>query len=206
MVQLRLATELTSEEYVRQEAWRAATLPLCPKHPEGGCGFSRHGTYARKDPAGCRIARWYCRKGHCTFSLLPQFLAAKFPGELDEVEQVALAREQAGSIEAAAEQLRPEIEVPGGVRWVGRRSRLVTAALAAVLGLLPDLAGCEPTVQSLRDRLRAAPVLVVLRSLADEHLHALPPPLGFGPRPLRRRRVRPASQQNPGPDPPAKAR
>jgi hypothetical protein len=29
-----------------------------------------------------RIARWYCPEGHRTFSLLPDFLAAKLPGSL----------------------------------------------------------------------------------------------------------------------------
>ena len=38
-------------------------------HPQGGCGFARHGSYERVDPPGTRIARWYCRVGHQTFSL-----------------------------------------------------------------------------------------------------------------------------------------
>lgn len=205
MVQLRLATELTSEEYVRQEGWRTATLRLCPAHPEGGCRFRRHSSYERKDPAGCRIPRWYCRDARQTFSLLPDFLAARMPGELAEVERAVVVREQT-SIESAAEELRGEIELPGAVRWLGRRTRLVTAGIVALLGLLPDLlARCEPTVVALRDRLGAEPVLPVVRALAAGHLHALPPPLGFGPRPVRRRRVLTGVQHNPGPDPPAGA-
>jgi hypothetical protein len=119
---------------------------------------------------------------------------------------VVAAREAAGSIEAAAEELRADIELPGAVRWVGRRTRLVTAGIAALLGLLPDLlARCEPTVMSLRERLVAEPVLPVVRGLASSHLAALPPPIGFGPRPTPRRRVLTGVQHNPGPDPPAGA-
>jgi hypothetical protein len=53
-------------------------------HPRQQCGFVRHGTYARKTPAGTLIARWYCRLGHCTFSLLPDHLAARFPDTLNQ--------------------------------------------------------------------------------------------------------------------------
>ena len=73
---------------VRAQAWRDASLERCPNHPHGGCSFARHGTYARKTPRGTRIARWYCPESHTTFSLLPDCLAARLPGTLDEVEQV----------------------------------------------------------------------------------------------------------------------
>jgi hypothetical protein len=64
--------------------------------PNGGCGFARHGTYyARGTPPGTEIARWYCLTGHCTFSLLPDCLAARLPGTLAEVESVVRAVEQA---------------------------------------------------------------------------------------------------------------
>ena len=55
----------------------------------------RHGTYPRLSPPGARIARWRCRQGHCTFSLLPDCLAARLPGDLAEVEAVVGAVEQA---------------------------------------------------------------------------------------------------------------
>jgi len=36
LVQVRFDAGLTSEEYVKQKGWLAATLPFCPFHPEGG--------------------------------------------------------------------------------------------------------------------------------------------------------------------------
>ena len=112
-VQLRYACEHTGAEYVRQRAWLNASLPRCPLHPQGGCGFARHGTYERRSPPGTRIARWYCPAGHRTFSLLPDWLAARLPGTLAEVEAAVVAVEQAGGLEAACADLRPEIEWPG---------------------------------------------------------------------------------------------
>ena len=76
-------------------SWRLASLARCPLHPRGGCGFARHGTYERMSPPGTQIARWYCPQGHRTFSLLPDHLAARFPGTLSEIEQVVATVEQA---------------------------------------------------------------------------------------------------------------
>ena len=113
-VQLRYETGLTGEGYVRAEAWRDARLKRCPNHPHGGCSLARHGTYARKSPRGTKIARWYCPESHTTFSLLPECLAARFPGELDEVEAVVAHAEQAPSLAAAANELRRDaVELPG---------------------------------------------------------------------------------------------
>src|SRR6266540_2010150 len=65
-----------------------------------------------------------------------------------------------------------------------RRVRLVHAGLAAAIGLLPGLlAGCKPTVTSVRSALGAEIALVCLRDRAARHLRQLPPPLGFGHRP-----------------------
>jgi len=58
-----------------------------------------------------RIARWYCPEGHRTFSLLPDFLAAKFPGLLTDIEVAAIEAKKARSMEAAADRLRG-FEVP----------------------------------------------------------------------------------------------
>jgi hypothetical protein len=202
-VQLRYATKLTSEEYVTQKAWQKATLDRCPRHPEGGCGFERHGTYERKKPAGALIARWYCPTDNVTFSLLPDCLAARLSGSLQEVEAVVATAERAPSLEAAADMLRPDIELQGGVRWVRRRVRLVHAALATLLGLLfTELAGYEPTVWSFRSALKTEWVLPVLRERAQEHLARLPFPLGFGPRPITRWRRAGARQHFTGADPP----
>lgn len=207
LVQVRHATGLTSEEYVRQKGWLAATLPFCPFHPEGGCGLARHGSYPRIWPAGCRIARYWCPLAGTTISLLPDFLCAGLTGSLAEVEAVVAAAEAAPTQEQASEALRPDIELPGALRWLGRRVRLVRAGLAAAIGLLPGLlAGCQPTVKSTRSALGAESVLVCLRAEAAPHLGALPPVLGFGPRPARRRSPKSSSPHDPGPDPPAGTR
>ena len=206
LVQVRLATGLTSEEYVKQEAWRFARLECCPFHPEGGCGFASHGTYERIDPPGCLIARWYCRTAHATISLLPDFLCSRLTGTLAEVEAVVAAADAASTQEAASEVLRPDVELPGALRWLRRRTRLVHAGLAAVIGLLPGLlAGREPTVTSIRSALGTGEALVRLRAEVAAQLASLPPPLGFGPRPARRTPSPTALQQEAGPDPPSAA-
>jgi hypothetical protein len=206
-VQVRFATGLTSEEYVKQEAWRSARLERCPFHPEGGCGLARHGTYARVSPAGCLIARFRCPPARTTISLLPDFLCSRLTGTLAEVEAVVAVADAAPTQEAASEALRPDIELPGALRWLRRRTRLVHAGLAAAIGLLPGLlAGCKPTVTSVRSALGAEIALVCLRDRAARHLRQLPPPLGFGSRPLRRRPSSTAVQQETGPDPPAGTR
>ncbi|MEJ2325895.1 MAG: hypothetical protein P8Y25_03330 [Chromatiaceae bacterium] len=84
-MQLRYACPYTGAEYVSQQAWQEASLPRCPLHPQDGCHFARHGTYERASPRGTRVARWYCREGRCTFSLLPDCLAARLSGTLSEV-------------------------------------------------------------------------------------------------------------------------
>lgn len=205
LVQVRHATGLTSEAYVRQKGWLTARLERCPFHPEGGCGFANHGTYERVSPAGCLIARCYCPTARATVSLLPDFLCSQLTGTLDEVEAV-VATADVSTREAASEVLRPDIELPGALRWLRRRTRLVHAAFAAVIGLLPELlAGREPTVTSIRSAMGAEMALVCLRSVAAPYLAGLPPPLGFGPRPARRRPSSTASQQEAGPEPPSAA-
>jgi len=109
-VQLRFATGLTSEENVKQKAWLSASLERCPAHPRGGCGIARHGAYERMEPPGVWIPRWYCREGHFTVSLLPDFAASRLSSSLQEVEQVAALVQTAASLEAAASVLRPDIE------------------------------------------------------------------------------------------------
>lgn len=203
-VQLRFATGLTSDQYVTRQAWRQASLPRCPLHPRGGCRLARHGTYARVDPPGTRIARWYCPQGHRTFSLLPDHLAARFPGTLHEIEQVVAAVEQASSLEAAADRLRrDDISLPSAMRWTRRRVRLVRSLLTILIGVFPQLLlGCAPTLQAARIRLGCDSVLVKLRQFAQPYLHALPRPLGFG-HPLAAGGERKASRQHhTGPDPP----
>ena len=203
-MQLRYETGLTGEQYVRAEAWRDATLERCPNHPHGGCSFARHGTYARKTPRGAKIARWYCRESSTTFSLLPDCLAARLPGELDTLEAVVALTEQAPSVAAAANALRPDpAELPGAMRWVERRVRLVHHVLTIVIGLLPEqLARCIAEMGAVRSRLETETALRALRTLADAQLRALPAPLGFRPHRLGTTNCNQAPQHNMGPDPP----
>lgn len=203
-LQVRFAIGLTGEEYVEQRAWHFATLERCPLHPEGGCGFARHGFYVRVSPWGCLIVRYYCPRGHITFSLLPDFLCSRLTGTLHEVEAVVAAVEAASSWELASEAIRPDIELAGALRWMRRRVKLVRAGLTAVIGLLPVFfVGCKPTAGSFRSVLKTDSALVSLRSTAEFYLCSLPPVLGFGPRPLRRRARSTGIQQETGPDPPS---
>jgi hypothetical protein len=202
-VQLRYRIGLTSTEYVSRQAWRGARLERCPLHPGGGCSFARHGTYQRVEPAGTRVPRWYCRQGHCTFSLLADCFAARLPGTLIEVEAVVTVAEQAGSREAAAEVVRPDTELPGALRWMRRRLQAVYAALHLLLGLMPDrFLGCQPTLAGFRTCLGVEVVLLALREVAAVHLAVLPAPLGFQPRPLHGADRQGRFQQPVGPDPP----
>lgn len=203
-MQLRFATGLTSEEYVRQQAWRSASLSGCPLHPKGGCGFARHTPYERVEPPGAFVARYYCPKGHTSFSLLPDCLASRLSSTLEDVEQVVEAVEAAGeSREVVAEQLRPDIDRQGAVRWTRRRVKAVRALLVTVVGLLPTvLAGCELTLQGFRSALGVERVLPTLRAKVSDRLLYLPPPVGFGPRSAPRNRRPTPGQQEAGADPP----
>jgi hypothetical protein len=204
-VQLRFDSGHTSSDYVTLQGWRSASLARCPLHPKGGCGFARHGTYARVDPPGTRIARWYCRQGHCTFSLLPDHLAARFPGTLAQIEEVVAAVERAPSLEAAANTLRTDdVSLPTALRWVGRRVYLVRINLIAVVSLLPDLfLGTAPSIHAFRLLLGAESALVALRAITASHLAALSRPLGFRPPQGAAGGRKAAHQQRKGPDPPA---
>ena len=214
-VQLRFDTGLAGEQYVTRELWRQARLDRCPLHPRGGCGFTRHGTYQRKSPAGTYIARWYCRLGHQTFSLLPDHLAARFPGALAEIERVVAAAERASSVQACADALRPvTISLPSAMRWVRRRLARVHALLPIVVAMVPQhLQGCAPTIEALHERLviesatgsAMDSALVRLRDLLSVHLAALAYPLGFRHRSPGAGEHQGGLQQHKGPDPPRQA-
>jgi hypothetical protein len=188
LVQLRLQTELASEDYVRQKAWLNASLKKCPLHPGGGCGLRKVGYYDRVEPAGLRVPYWHCPLGHCIFSLLPDFAASHVSSTLAAIEQVVERFEQCRSEqytnnERAAACVAPARERASAVRWVNRRRRWVQAALAIVVGLLPALAGCEPSLAGVRAILGGPVVLVRLREAAAAHLAQMPAPLGFKPLP-----------------------
>jgi len=202
-VQLRFAISLTSTEYVSRQAWQEASLARCPLHPGGGCSLARHGTYERRHPPGTQIARWYCREAHCTFSLLPDCFAARLSGTLEDVEAVVAAAEQARTRESAADTLRPDIELPGGLRWLRRRLLPVYAALQLLRGLMADrFCACWPTLAGFRPCLESETVLLALREVAAVHLGVLPPPLGLRSPPRGGEKAKKAFQQSVGPDPP----
>ena len=203
-MQLRYACALTGAHYVTQRAWEQASLPRCPLHPQGGCGFARHGTYRRVSPPGTRIARWYCRRGHRTFSLLPDCLAARLSGTLGEVEVVVRAVEQAASLETACQGLRPDIELPGVLRWARRRVQAVRDALHALKGLLPEQFPCAPTLLAFAACLGVSEVLLALRPIGEPFLQQLSSPLGFHPRRTPGDGRGRARQHGVGPDPPGR--
>lgn len=157
-----------------------------------------------------QIARWYCPTGHTTFSLLPDCLASRLPGRLDEVEQVVAiveAKVAAGeSIEKAAERIRPDIQLPGAVRWVRRRLGAVRMVLLALVTLMPGRLGNEPRLGAVRKVLGTEQALLRLREVGAAHLGSLAPPVGFGARPSRRWPRRRHRQQGTGPDPPQGSR
>ena len=207
-VQLRFHTGLTGADYVIRQGWKLASLPHCPEHgPNGGCHFHYHGTYDRKTPPGTKVARWYCPEAHRTWSLLPDHLAARFPGTLREIEEVVACIEQATeSLEKQAQQLCSlDVSLPCALRWVRRRLAPVRKLLTTVIGLLPQLLlGCEPGIAALRKRLGCECVLVRLREVAEVHLAALAPPLGFKHPAARGADREEHYQQQMGPDPPLK--
>jgi hypothetical protein len=157
----------------------------------------RHGYYWRKHPRRLGVARWYCPTERVTISVLPDFLASRFSGTLDEAEAAVAAYESAATVSAAADAVRPPETASDGAtpvtleattRWLRRRVKLVRACLLAVAGLFPELfSGCEATVAAFRARLETESVLVMLRGIASDELAHLPPPLGFGPLPQPRR-------------------
>ena len=142
-MQMPLHTSSSAETYIRNHEWRAAQLGGCPLHPSGGCSFARHGSYSRLTPRGMRIARWYCPQGHRTFSLLPDFLAARLPDLLDTIEDGVAAAGSARSMEAAAHLLR--------VRHHPR-----SASGGCAVAFAPSARGSTPSPISCRIRRLAA--------------------------------------------------
>ena len=199
---MRLATRSTSENYITGKLWQCATLSACPWHPQGGCGFARHGTYERVEPANTFVARWYCPTAQRTVSALPDCLASHRSGTLEQCEAVVRAVESAVSIEAACWDLRPEIELPGVLRYVTGLIRDIYRALRAVKGLFPLRFDCEPTVNDFSCLLDTPNVLIDLRRIAADFLPQLPTPLGFNPSRDSTREIQLPLQHQVGRDPP----
>lgn len=172
------------EAYVSGQAWEKANLEQCPYHPGSGCRPVRHGTYPRVSPAGTRVARWKCPKASATISLLPSFLAAKWSGTLEAIEDAVATVEEVG-MGAAVEALRPStaedaIGLSGAWRWTRRRVVAVHAVLLALVTLLPGLfEGVAPTVLAVRAHLGTTRALRQVRRLLGKHHEAVVVPLGF---------------------------
>jgi hypothetical protein len=202
-VQVRLATALTSEQYVSQQGWRSASLSRCP-FGHDPCRSVGHGSYGRKRPAGTRVARRLCKPCGVTIGLVPDFLASRLSGTLDELEEAAAAAEGAASQWQAAEQARPhQGAFESAVKWVRYRIQTVRQLLRSAVGLVPELLGCEPTLDAVGGRLGVdGGILRALRARCERHLESLAAPLGLVPRPqavAKRKRRHP---QSTGPDPP----
>ena len=172
-MQILLRTTSSAEVYAANEEWRSVCLAGCPLHPAGGCGFARHGSYARVTPPRLRIARWYCRQGRQTFSLLPDFLCSRLPGTLALIEHCVTVVATARSVEVAAEALRGlDISLPSAVRWLRRRLCAVRAVHDAISSMAFALA-IDPRVTTSLPLLR--------HTLSSDFLSLLPSPLGFRP-------------------------
>lgn len=201
-LQVRLATSTTSEAYITGKLWQYATLSACPWHPQGGCGFARHGTYTRVKPANTRVARWYCPTAQRTVSALPDCLASHRSGTLDECELIVRLVEGAPSLPAACHDLRLEVQLPGILRFVTRLVRQITSALRAIKGLMPIRFTCQPRLCEIAALLDTSSVLMVLRDTARRFLPQLPTPLGFNPQCTSVHKNKEPFQHRAGRDPP----
>ncbi|WP_287306849.1 hypothetical protein [Mesorhizobium sp.] len=177
-MQIPLRTSSTIEDYVAAQEWRRAHLSSCPFHPDGGCSLQRHGSYARLTSPGVRIARWYCPQGRMTFSLLPDFLAVRFPGLLATIEHAVAVTASTRSMEVAADILRgPEVDLPGAMRWLRRRVVAVRRSMTAVTWVTPSLVPEVLECPAIGDD---TPILPKLRrALPLSVLNCIPAPLGF---------------------------
>jgi hypothetical protein len=135
--------------------------------------------------------------------LLPDCLASRLSGSLIQIEDILTEVQNSHSQEAAADNIRIDILLPGALRWVRRRIFLVKASLSMLIQLFPELfANCHPSVLSFQSVLNVDYVLPELRQVASSYLPVLPPPLGFGPRPEIKKLKKSHLQHKTGTDPP----
>jgi hypothetical protein len=152
-----------------------------------------------------RVARLWCKPCRVSIGLLPDFICSRISGTLAEFEQVATAVDEAASQWEAAEKLRPyEGAFESALKWVRFRAQTIRALLQAAVGLVPELLGCEPTLEAIADRLglETGGVLARLRVRCEAHLESLAAPLGLVPRPFARKERKRRHPQSAGPDPP----
>jgi hypothetical protein len=109
-------------------------------------------------------------------------MAASHRGTLGEVEHAVLVAEQAGSLAAAAQQLRPELDDHRSAeRWLRRRLSALRSGLSSLVTSVPELFGVAATLSAVAAKLRveAGRVLEVARSAAMPLLAVMATPLGF---------------------------
>ena len=181
-MQIRYRVNVSASEYNEQKLCEKAELKQCPLHPEGGCGMRRHGSYTRKWPIELKIPCWYCRKGHTLISLLPDFLPSRLSGTLKDVEKVVLEAQKHPSLESATEKIRPDIELPGALRWLRRRINYVKKILTISAGILPQFG--FKNLKQLQKIFKVDFVLPYLRKILEPHLHKFPHIIGLIPPPL----------------------
>lgn len=158
---------------------KKAQLSQCPLHPEGGCGFRRHGTYTRLIPIACKIPCWHCRVGHTVISLLPDFFASRLPGTLKDVEEVVLEVEKHPTLSSAAESIRPDIELQGALRWLRRRLNYANQILKVAAGILNPVGFKD--LRQLQKLFKVSFILPHLRGQLNDHLYKMPHILGLIP-------------------------
>ena len=179
-MQIRYPVNVSSvHEYNELNLHEKAQLNQCPFHPEGGCGIRRHGTYTRLVPIACKIPLWYCRLAHSVISLLPDFLASRLPGTLQDVEEVVMEAEKYPTLTSAAESIRPDIELQGALRWLRRRLNYVKNILKVAAGILEPIG--HKDLRQLQKLFRVRFILPHLRSHLNDYLFRMPYILGLIP-------------------------
>ncbi len=161
-----------------------ATPPPCLRRVRRRvCGMARHGTYGRRTPVPMHVARFHCPACRTTFSLLPDFAAARRPGSLQEIGDGMAVLARSRGPWAAARQLFPERgEMSNAVRGLRGAFAEVSAFLAAVVTLHPDLfPGCPAELPAMRTALGTETLPVDLRQEISDRLWSLPPLVGFRP-------------------------
>jgi hypothetical protein len=201
-MQVRLTAPCTSEQYVTGQLWHFARLTYCPWHRQGGCGFSRHGSYSRVKPAGTRIARWYCPKARRTVSAIPDFLCSHRSGTLTELEALMLDVEQAPSLMRACDTWRLDIDLPGAMRFIQRQVDDIHQTLHLARGLLPQRFAVARNLTDFSCCIDVPDVLTALRQILCTYLQQLPCPVGFNPQRSGVRTAVDSTQQRMGYDPP----
>ena len=204
-VQLRHAYDAHQRAVRYRESLASGKPECCPRHPGGGCGFARHGTYRAVAPAGMRVARWYCRDAQDDASACCRTACAARLGG-----QPGRGRAGAWSLRSRwAWRRRPRRSA-----WTRSSCRGAAVAAPPASWCPGGLAGADhgdarAAGNGGRRCGRCAPcwarerALVALREIGADHLHALPLPARIlPPAPAEGEAVSWPIQHETGPDPP----